>query len=312
MHYGTHLDLNKLKKSTASIKSEFSFFCERILKKEYTPSVLGVKPRWVSHWEEKDLFLNGTDKGKWHSFNLVEAFWAKILLKLRKYHLPLKAIKIMRDNLIIKPDALNEKNIKQLRIVLSALAQQDGIKEPDAFAQSIDIHEALVLAKINVLELFILDMLVLRNNLRLLINADGIPIFQKPGFEDLYSDIDFIKNFLQGSYLSISMNEILAELVDDIGLEQATVSMLISPEEAKIIETIREEQITSIEIIKKGSPGEPFQINIKKDLKIEAASRISELITSGGYQEITIKVENGEIVHCRNIGKKRLKNVSKK
>jgi hypothetical protein len=47
-------------------------------------------------------------------------------------------------------------------------------------------------------------------------------------------------------------------------------------------------------------------IEVSKIDSISEAIRLQELILKNGYQNITIKTQNGEIVHCKNTIKYKL------
>lgn len=306
MRYGTRVDLNTFISNSSEIQKEYSELIQQIKLEQFAASDLGLKPRWVIHWEEKELFLKQTPKGKWHSFNTIEAFWIKILLKLRNYKFPLDSIKEVKNNLVLKYNDFNKEAQDTVLDVVKNIGKQKG--EVDIIAQlSKETFEQLLNQfEINLLEIVIVDMVIFRNDWRLLINEKGLIILVKENFDDLYAGMEDVSLFLQGSYLSISLKEILRELIEDIDLNTSVNIRLLSYEEAEVINTIRQENILSVEVLmKKGN--KPFQINTKKEIKIDSAARITDLINSGEYKEITLKIENGNLVYCKNIEKKRIK-----
>jgi len=308
MKYGVRVDIQKLVQNTDEIKDQYAKLVESIKEEKYKVGELGLKPRWVVHWEEKGLFINDTPKGKWHSFNLIEAFWIKILLKFRSYNLPLDSIKEIKNHLVFNLGEVNDDVKEIINETVLSLSKKEEKPEVQALLFSNDFQELLSTMNINILEMFVLDMIILRNEFRLLVKENGELLIQKENYQDLYSDTDYARQFLAGSYLSVSFNEILGELIDDLGVAEVTKLRILTPDEAAVIEAIREEEVVGVNVkLKKGIVSSLFGIDTIKEKKLESATRITELISSGGYQDITIKIEGGNIVYCKNVGKKRLK-----
>ena len=308
MIHGARVDIQKLVDNREAIKLQYKDLSEKILESNYNPGELGLKPRWVVHWEEKGLFLNNTSKGKWHSFNLIEAFWIKILLKFRSYHLPLDSIKEIKDQLVYDLGDANEELKNIIHAAALSLSSEEEKQKVKAILLSNEFQDSISKMKINLLEMFILDMIILRNQFRILVKENGELLILKDNYEDLYPDKDYVDQFLNGSYLSISFREILVEIIGDLGENEASKMYIITPQEAEVIQAIREKDVLEVNVkMKKGSVAVPFQIDTVKEKKLDAASRLIELISAGTYQDITIKVEDGNIVYCKNVGKKRLK-----
>ena len=307
MKYGIRVDIQKLIQDREGIKEKYATLSKSIKEENYKVSELGLKPRWVVHWEEKGLFINETPKGKWHSFNLIEAFWIKILLKFRSYNLPLDSIREIKDQLVYNLGETSDEVKEIIQETIVALSNKEEKSDVKAILLSENFQESLSKMKINLLEMFVLDMIILRNEFRLLVKENGELLIQKENYHDLYSDNQQVDQFLAGSYLSVSFNEILGELIGDIGETEISKMQILTPEEAAVIEAIREEEVVEVNVkLKKGIVSSLFQIDTVKEKKLEAASRLTELISSGGYQDITIKIEGGNIVYCKNVGKKRL------
>jgi DNA-binding transcriptional MerR regulator len=60
---------------------------------KFKRSELKLDPRVANHWSDKGLFPNKQETGAWLIFNLSEAFWVKIIVKLREFNVSLDVIK---------------------------------------------------------------------------------------------------------------------------------------------------------------------------------------------------------------------------
>ena len=82
--------------------------------------------------------------------------------------------------------------------------------------------------------------------------------------------------------------------------------MVISDQEANVLQAMREDDLDSVVV--------RYDKNHKMDLmeitKIEMPDReirLLELLLKDGYQDITIKTQQGKVVHCKNTRKVKLK-----
>ena len=81
---------------------------------------------------------------------------------------------------------------------------------------------------------------------------------------------------------------------------------LLSADESTVIQTIRDEKVTSVKITKDDSE----EIDIIEEVRtgrVDKETRLMDLILSNGFQTIEIKTQNGTIVHCKNQIKNKVK-----
>ncbi|MBT6439290.1 MAG: hypothetical protein HOK72_06255, partial [Flavobacteriales bacterium] len=135
-------------------------------------------------------------------------------------------------------------------------------------------------------------------------------IFSELFEDELSKNPENLKSYLnqiQKTHLSVSLNEILSQFikVDDNG-EKIFTSQLLSKDEYKIIQHIRNKSkdIKSISI--KLIDGKPYRIDIKKEKKVSIESKILSLIKSKSYSKIELEIENGNIVFSCNTEKIKL------
>src|SRR5688572_3290859 len=71
-----------------------------LLDKEFTSKQLGISYRKISNWDLEGLIPFDLPSGKWHSFSFMEACWIKVIFELRKFGLPISAIKKLKDEIV--------------------------------------------------------------------------------------------------------------------------------------------------------------------------------------------------------------------
>jgi DNA-binding transcriptional MerR regulator len=73
--------------------------------KKFSVKDLGLSYRIVNHWSQLGIIGDAKDrKNSWRKFNTIEFIWVKLVMKLRKFGLPLKDIKFIKD-LVLPEDA---------------------------------------------------------------------------------------------------------------------------------------------------------------------------------------------------------------
>ena len=272
-------------------------------------SKLNIDSRNINHWNEKDLLLNKATDGKNYVFNLPEAFWIKILMKLRSFNVSLDVIKKIKETLIKNSDipALNKDIKNDVVSILQTngynLEQINSILKDETFIKKIEN------VTFNKLEESLLFIIVFRQPYCIWINEEGTSILELEAKfnyeidEKNDSDREFdvkLEEIKSKSHLKISLNEILEEIVDCFGeLTCSTQIPILSKSEVEILRLIREENINKIEI-KFDENSKPKQIEITKANRIDESASLKQLIIAKSYQELKIITQNGKISYCEN------------
>lgn len=272
-------------------------------KKRFRLSDLSINPRNAVHWETKGLFLNKKPEGTWQLLNLSEATWILIVQKLRAYNFKLELISDLKDNFLNQPIAAATYDKKDdIKEVIRLLNKEnvDHIINSNAF------DEFLKTLEMNILEAVLMDIIHLRNNYRIIFNLNGGYVLLKEDF--LNNPLqDQINEYFSKSHFSLSINEIVAELLGKIDLDLAVNSYkMISQEEMQVLNTLRSENIHSVEILLNTKTKKIEFINYTEIIQPETHKRLYELIMRNGYQDITIKTHKGRISSCSNKVKQRI------
>ena len=69
-------------------------------------SELNLDARVANHWAEKGLFPKKYDTGSWFIFDLTDAFWIKIIMKLREFNVSLEVIKHIKEEFFNTPKSI--------------------------------------------------------------------------------------------------------------------------------------------------------------------------------------------------------------
>ena len=276
---------------------------------KYKRKNLDIEARILNHWDKMDLLLKKNVNGAIYTFNLAESFWIKIIQKLRAYNLPLDIIKDLKE-VLNAPTTLDE-NLKiddDFKDFLLTKDDSFSRNEIEKFFQSPEFLDLIQKLKPTNLELILLDLILTRSDHRILINENKEVFFYNT--EKQVSDAEYNKLlnvFLGKTYLSISLFEIIKELVKYLGEDECSeYQKILSKEEAMILKLLKQEDISKIEINFNDKTKKVETIKVTKNNSVNNFSRVQDLILRNGYQDISIKTQKGKVVHCSNTIKYKL------
>jgi hypothetical protein len=281
---------------------------EFIQNTKFKRSELKLDARVANYWSEKGLFPMKQEMGAWLIFNLTEAFWVKIIVKLREFNVPLDIIKKIKEYLFTDPQALvkpEDKSFFIKKIKESGLWTEEMLKH----INDEDVWNTVFKVKMNDFEMIIQSILIERKPFFIVLDMQGKVLLTEESSLLMEANDVYLKEYYEitsKSHIRISMNEILGDLVDTLGdLTSSEKIPILSKNEAIIVKLLRSENISKIEIRFKNT-SEPEIIEVTSKNLIQEKVRLNELIVSRGYQDIKIKTQNGQIVHCENTTKYKL------
>jgi DNA-binding transcriptional MerR regulator len=275
---------------------------EQINLPQFTISDIGITHRWITHWHDKGLLLEDKPKGRWRTFNISEFIWLRMIVKLRAIGVDFDNIRILRTALgsdINWPELFGETAVKE---VARKIVESEGILNvPDsAIDQALSESKDHPLFQIrNWLELLTLDLLITKEPLALIVTWKGSVFphrwnYPLPSFDE---DSTF-KGFMDHSFISISMNDLVAEFIGrqtQVAHEQ--LPDLFSESEWRLLLEIREGNAKEIKITSKN--GAVTFLEISQDVMFNTSVRLSEILMKKGYQELEVKTVKGEVVTAR-------------
>jgi len=231
-----------------------------------------------------------------------------MVVKMRKFNLSLETIRSVKDVLdfdLTGNDFMNTNGNSLLEIIPQVAPKNLELKTQNLLKEEV-VREQIKHIRLKVIEMFVLDILTLYSYQSILINPDGKIIPIKYSYLEMYSDNMEFKDFISKSYVSISITEILLDFIveKDIVLTNKNRLAILNEDEAIVLKAIRQDNLKSV-IVRFDKEKKLNLLEEVKEEKVDKATRLAELIMAKGYQDITIKAQNGNIVYCEN-KKKRL------
>jgi DNA-binding transcriptional MerR regulator len=276
---------------------------------KYKRKDLNIEARLLNHWDKMDLLLKKNVNGAIYTFSLAESFWIKIIQKLRSYNLPLDIIKELKEVLIGFSTAEQFSKIdSEIADYLKSMDASISRGEIEKFFKSTEFLELFQKLKPTHIENILLDLIITRSDNRILINENGDVFFYN--FEKHVDNVEYNKlldEFLTKTYLSISLLEIIKELIEELGEDECSeYQNILTKKEAIVLKLLKQEDISKIEITYNDKTKKAESIKVTKNSDVNNFSRIQDLILRNGYQDITIKTQNGNVAQCTNTIKYKL------
>jgi hypothetical protein len=122
-------------------------------------------------------------------------------------------------------------------------------------------------------------------------NKDGVPLMGDEGGP------------LEASYIMISLNAIVGFFAGLEMINDTIRQTLLSPQEWQLIEETRAEGLKSLTV--KFKEGKMLTLESTRRKKIRLEARLLEVLLKGGYENLTIVTEKGQIVYAEQTVKKR-------
>ena len=275
----------------------------------YNRKNIDIPARILNHWDKMDLLINRNPIGATYSFNLAESFWLKLIQKLRAYNLPLELIKQLKEELCTLPKA-EEIAIIDDNAVDFMISKDNTLtrKDIENLYKSADFLEFISKIRPTILENILLDLILNRSDLRILINENGEVIlfnYEKSNPNEDYNQK--LSEFLGKTYLSISLFDIIKDLIKFLGEDECSeYQNILSKDEAMILKLLKQDDISKIEITFNDKTKKAETIKVTKNNSVNNFSRVQDLILRNGYQDISIKTQKGKVVQCTNTTKYKL------
>lgn len=301
-------------KKNELIKNTFDAFVELntnpiefMRERRYTLKEFGFSPRVANHWIEKGIIGDNHEAKKKIILNLTEVFWIKLVDQLRNFNVSIEGIKKIKDEFFTQPQHVFKAIEKEMAI--KKLKELNLIpKEFEKHFNDDQIWADLAKYQLNDFELIIQQILLERTPYFLLFdNKDEFLFAQEGSSEEI--DLEFrekLERITRKSHIRISINEVLEEIVNVFGPLVCTEKIpILTKQEAEIIELLRTENAARVEI-RYNNESKPHFVEVTTKNLISERARLNELILSRGYQDITFKTQNGQVVYCENTTKHKL------
>lgn len=269
----------------------------------FTIADLGVTPRDATYWDQKGVLPQLAGKSTTRrKYTLKQAIWIKLIQQLRGFDISLNKIKAIKSTILGAEtsnfDLLQNEQVaevvKQLAKETGHLAQiQELLNNPEFLAhmqqEMFDIFEHMILYTI-----------VFRRSLGYILANDGTGI---PYCVDkhplIVEEIPELKELFLSSYLYISISDAYRQLIVDWSEKSWFDEIsIVTNQEAKIINLLRDERTAELKVFKKNNAPERV-IQTSKLNKIDVAN-FADYIVKNGYQKIEAQTKNGKIISFKN------------
>jgi DNA-binding transcriptional MerR regulator len=301
------------------IELAIEFEKQFIDQKPFSLTDTGVTHKLINYWDGKGLLNNPNDELKWRKFNLEELVWIRMIARLRQLNVNWENIKKIKEELFKEmtvADFLQSPNMKKdLERILVNESDKEVI-EQDISKLNINNDQGL---KINGFQSLLKRIYLDKINLSIMISLpnDNSNFFKKTesklemalycpeSLDDLLKTEGYL-DFLNLTFLSISINELIDDSIININPTKLPHNLvIISDEEQVIIKAIRSGNYKTV-TIKFDKESKPSMMELSEVQKIKLESRLYEIIHKGAYEDIEIKTQNGEVYHCTHKRKVKL------
>ena len=287
-----------------------------LIAKPFSLEDTGITHRELIHWDEKGLLFAKSDINKWRRFNLVELTWIRIISNLRKLNVGLKTLAAIKQQLF------NEFSLAELGAKLN---KEEIIKEIKEFDKSFEesfldqqlLKQALEQIKTSVFEITLFNLFLQHQTLSLIISLklDSEEV-EKTEDEIFMTIINFemleeqlkIPNYfdpLSKSFISVSLNSILEDVLCKASLIKLSNLFLLTNEEKVVIELIREKKYKSVAVKFNKELRPDYAITIEEK-NINPTSRVLDLLSKHAYETLEVKTQDGKIMYFQNTTKIKL------
>lgn len=287
---------------------QYEALMEDLMSKEFSTKdldIAGVTPKLLHDWNKRGITLYPTDDSKRRKFSFEEFCWFLALEQMRNFGLSIAHIKRFREHCVIKMDPTKVLSDNRLADQLTKMIPGLSIEEANMIASSEELKE-IVTKRLNftTFGLMIMDSVVRREGLNLMIFEDGDFLPVKPRFLNGYLKYPQFLTLLQRPYFNLSIVEIVSTYLGaKLNGRYVYNFDVVTPKEKEILEVIRAGKCNSLEIIFKD--GKVERLESTKEIKVYSQNQLAEIITSDGYQDISIKTQKGKIVSVKNTKKKK-------
>jgi len=278
---------------------------EIIHEKRFTVKDVSLHYRWIRYWYQKGVLLKNYEEGKWKKFDLVEYVWLRMIMLMRKFNISLDRIKEVKRALIQEiPASEILKDDKIIDNIMKLAEDKDRDKVAEVLGSK-EFHERIQLESINLFETLIMHIITFQSSFSIIITEDNVipfnhSLFENPEYKQGFNDL------MKESFIAISVSEILRDYMIKISdIKEKNRLALLTEDEEKVLDVLREDKLKSV-IIKYGEDKKIDLIETIRVEKVDKRARLMDFIMTNGYQDITIKTQNGEIVYCENKRKRQV------
>jgi len=264
--------------------------------------------RVLNYWGEGVNLLPPQEDstGKRYRFSFFDLVWLGIVKELRDYGMEKEKIAVLKEELFSPVD--HKGHLRTIREhqkeVEVMLAKSYGVATSvirELLEQYAKKQEQTRTLGFTYLTTYLYYIIGRKQPVRLLVSKEG---HHRPAL--LQADGTWLveeEGSFSTSYISITLSEIMHFFAAQSFVTDTVKQTLVSPQEWQLIEACRKEGLKSITVHFKDGRLQKLESTRRKKIVLEA--RLTELLLKGGYENLTISTENGQIVYAEQTTKKR-------
>ncbi len=299
--------------ATTEGADEFVLFMDGLMEPRFTLKQANIKKQDLSYWKREGLFENrpGAEGREWTRFGFFDYMWLRLVVELRKVHVPVKIIAQLRRDLFEIDDQVLAKMIRQdvdwskenqMPSEMVHQFEQEYSKQPEVFL-------TLFKRYFSVFACLILGIMLDRSRLNLIITADGSISFFTPDKLNATENYEQFTMLSDLPHISVPLHQLLDEFYCNpfIAPKECQRVFGLTASELKIFEAIRKEGTLEVRIkLKPDKGGYLLMETIHQEDPKKSLHLIEQIIKKGGYQHIEIKTEQGAIRVCEIATKQKI------
>lgn len=273
---------------------ELPHLVESIEEAKYSINDLKIAPRDATYWDKQEILPKIKGPGLRRKYTLAQSIWIKLIQQMRSLGISLNTIKELKDNLLEPKLDLDQLDPQLLKQILSKLsAKMDSAMSPEQLLLELKENEPSIFKSV------VLATIAYRKSFHCIVNKDGdYLVYELSNHEFLYAKEQFAE-FISKPYFCLSFAEAYRSLINEWSPEPfLSKTSLLTKTELEILECIRENDAKSITI--RFKDGEPDLLEIVEKSNITLEHRFLDVIAKNGYQTISVKTQNGNVVDYEN------------
>ena len=269
----------------------------------FTITELGVTHRDATYWDKKDILpLVQSKTNTRRKYTLKQAVWIKLIQQMRSFDMSLSQIKSIKDCILGQEANVYElmQNPNVLKVI-EQIAQQAGhLDQYKALIKSQDFQESLKTESLDIFEIMILYTIVFRRDISyIIISKDECFPYCFDKHKMFIDKFPEFEEYMKLPHIVLSISQAISQLIQDwMRKEWSDEISIVTNEEKKILELLRDDKTEELQIFKKDNKPERV-IQVSKN-KTNAIQDFANYIVRNGYQTITVSTRKGKIVNFKN------------
>ena len=267
---------------------------------------LDISARVLMHWSKSGLLPDKEKEGRKHKFNFFELIYLYILQDLRDIGYSIERIKSVKQQLLTKfhtkdlitlisgssIDELEKHgyDVKLFRLILK--------NKEEIIQQSDELPEWI--SRTDVLTNIILSALIQKLDIRLVIMQNGIIHLQHPNQHGMIP----VESYSYSPHIVIPLIRYLTRFISISKYAELVTSFnILNERELFILKLVREGKYKEVSI--RFGNKEEMTLTMTEEIKAQNATRLSEILAKGEYQDLQVKSQEGTVSYSTLTTKKK-------